>query len=86
MKENIAIARHEVKVTLEEIVYEASKLLKFGGDFYIVNQEDRLVDMFVLFRKYNIEPKELKIIKNKKGNVVMVKGKKGGKRGLKITL
>ena len=86
MKENIAIARHEIKVTLEDIVCEASKLLKFGGDFYIVHQEDRLVDIFVLFRKYGIEPKELKIIKNQKGKMVMVKGKRGGKSGLKITL
>jgi len=86
LKENIAIARHELKVTLEEIVCEASKLLKFGGDFYIVHQEDRLTDLIILFRKYNIEPKELKIIKNQKGNIIMIKGKKGGKGGLKISL
>ena len=84
-KENIAIARHEVKVTLEEIILEASRLLKFGGDFYIVNQESRLVDMFVYLRKYGLEPKELKLIsENKKGNIVIVKSKKGGKCGLKI--
>ena len=86
LKENIAIARHEIKVTLEEIIIEASKLLKFGGNFYIVNQEDRLVDMMVNLRKYNLEPKELKILPNKKGGIVMIKAKKGGKSGLKVTL
>jgi tRNA1(Val) A37 N6-methylase TrmN6 len=86
-KESIAIARHEIEVTLEEIVLEASKLLKYGGDFYIVNKEERLTDMMVLFRQYNIEPKELKILTSNKGaNVVMLKGRKGGKSGIKISL
>jgi len=83
-RENIAIARHEVKVTLEEIVLEASKLLKFGGLFYIVNQEERLVDMITYLRKYNLEPKEMKVLFNKKGNMIMLKAKKGGKSGMKI--
>lgn len=86
-KESIAIARHEIEVALEEIVLEAGKLLKYGGDFYIVNKEERLTDMMVLFRQYNIEPKELKILTSNKGaNVVMLKGRKGGKSGIKISL
>lgn len=84
--EEIAIARHELKVTLEEIVKEASLLLKFGGEFYIVNKEERLVDMCLTLRKYNLEPKELKILPSSKGaNVVMIKAKKGGKNGIKIS-
>ena len=86
-KESIAIAKHEIKVTLEEIIEEASKLLKFGGMFYIVNKEERLADMICICRKYNIEPKELKILSSNSGaNVVMLKAKKGGKSGLKILL
>ncbi len=86
-KSSIAICKHEIMVTLEEIILEASKLLKFGGNFYLVNKEERLVDMFVLLRKYSLEPKELKIINTGKGaGVVLVKSKKGGKSGLKISL
>jgi tRNA1(Val) A37 N6-methylase TrmN6 len=85
--ESIAIARHEIAVTLEEIINEASKLLKFGGDFYIINKEERLTDIIVLMRKYNIEPKILKILPSVKGaNIIMLKGKKGGKSGLVISL
>lgn len=85
--ESIAIARHELTVNLEEIVEEASKLLKFGGDFYLVNKEERLVDMFVLLRKYNLEPKNMSILKSTKGaNVVLIKSKKGGKSGITISL
>lgn len=86
-KESIAICKHELKVNLEEIVREASKLLKFGGCFYTVNKEDRLSDLIVLCRKYSLEPKELKVIPSSKGaNVILLKAKKGGKSGMKISL
>lgn len=85
--ESIAIARHELTVTLEEIIKEASVLLKFGGEFYIINKEERLVDMMVLLRKYNLEPKVLKLLPSTKGaNVAMLKAKKGGKSGIEISL
>ena len=85
--ESIAIARHELTVTLEEIIKEASVLLKFGGEFCIINKEERLVDMMVLLRKYNLEPKVLKLLPSTKGaNVVMLKAKKGGKSGIEISL
>ncbi len=86
-KETVALARHEIAVTLEEIVQEASKLLKFGGKFYTVNKEERLTDLLVLMRKYNLEPKVLKVLPSKKGaSVVMIEGKKGGKSGIRISL
>lgn len=85
--QSIAIARHEIAVTLEEIVAEAAKLLKFGGDFYTVNKEERLADLIVYLRKYGLEPKEIKILPSSSGaNVFMLKAKKGGKSGLKILL
>lgn len=87
IKEDIAIARHELKVTLEEIVCEASRLLKFGGKFYTILKEERLCDLIALSRKYNLEPKELRIITSAKGaNVVMMQASKGGKSGLKISM
>lgn len=86
-KESICIAKHEITVTLEEIIKEASKLLKFGGRLYIVNREERLTDIFVYSRKYNIEPKILKILPSSKGDsIILVEGKKGGKSGLRIRL
>lgn len=85
--ESIAICRHEITVTLEEIILEASKLLKFGGDFYIVNKEERLTDMIVFMRKYGLEPKILRILPSKKGaNIIMLKAKKGGNSGISISL
>ena len=84
--ESITIARHEIKVTLAEIIKEASKLLKFGGEFYIVNKEERLTDIMCELRHNNLEPKELKIlVGGKSANRIMIKAKKGGKSGIKIS-
>lgn len=85
--DSVSIAKHEICVTLEEIFSEASKLLKFGGDLYIINKEERLADMMCFARKYGLEPKELRILPSKNGaSVVMMKARKGGKSGLKISL
>ena len=84
-KESVTIARHEVTVTLEDIIKESDRLLKFGGDLYICNKEERLVDIMFLSRKYGLEPKELKILSSNSGaNVVLLKCRKGGKSGIKI--
>lgn len=81
------IARHEVKVTLEEIVFEASKLLKFGGKFYICNKEERLVEMINLCSKYKLETKRIKILPSeKKSHIVLIEAVKGGKNGCLIEI
>lgn len=84
-RDNINIAKHEVAVTLEEIVKEASALLKYGGRFYVVNKEERLTDICVFCRKYGLEPKRLRLFDSVKGAcIIVVEAKKGGKSGLKI--
>ena len=84
-KESICIAKHEIKVNLEEIIVEASKLLKFGGKLYMVNREERLADIMYLMKSNKIEPKVLKILPSSKGDsIILVEGKKGGKSGLRI--
>ncbi len=83
--EEISIAKHETKVSLEEIVKEASILLNFGGSFYVCNKEERLVEMMELCVKYKLEPKVLKIKTSKKGaNIIFIKAVLGGKPGIKI--
>ena len=82
----IAICREEITVNLEEIIKIASKKLKFGGRFNMVNKSDRLAEIFYLMKSYKLEPKKLQFVKNgdKEPYLVMVEGVKGGKEGLKI--
>lgn len=83
----IAVCRHEITVTLEEIIKETSKLLKYGGKFYTVNKEERLVDIACLCRKYGMEVKKIALVPSAKGaNVIMVEALKGGKSGVKMEI
>ena len=81
------ISRHEVKCTLEDIIYESSKILKDNAVFYMVHRPERLVSIMELMRKNKIEPKEIQLVYphiNDKANLVLVKGVKCGKPQLEI--
>ena len=81
------IARHEVNLNLEQLLKITKKLLKNGGILGIVHRPERLIDILSIMRKYNIEPKKIRLVypkKNKEANILLVEGKKNGKKGLKI--
>lgn len=81
------IARHEIKLTLEDILKISRKLLKNGGTLGLVHRPERLIDILITMRKYNIEPKKIRLIyphKDKEANILLIEGKKNGQKGLKI--
>jgi len=85
--DEIAIATHEIKTNLAEIVESSSKLLKFGGKLYMVHRADRLADIVCMCRKFKLEPKVLQIVYpkiTKEPNLILIEAKKGAKSGLKI--
>lgn len=82
-----AVARHEIKLKLEDVFRVARKLLKNNGKIVIIHRTDRLIDIINYMQKYNIEPKRIKLIypfNNSESNLVLVEGSKDGKKGLKI--
>lgn len=83
----LAIARHEIAINLKEVIDSAQSLLKFGGAFYLVHQAERLSEIITLCASSGLEPKKLCLVSSKQDsapNLVLVKAKKGGKRGLTI--
>ena len=60
--EAIAIARHEIAVTLKDVAEAAAFLLGTGGKFYTVNQTERLAEALALFGSCGLEPKKLQIL------------------------
>ena len=81
------IARHEVKLNLDDIFKIAKKLLKNNGNIAIVHRPERLLDILDTMRKYNIEPKRVQFVypkKDKDANILLVEGTKNGNKGLKI--
>ncbi len=79
--DSMAIARHEIKCTLEDVIRAGSKLLTFKGRMAVVHKPHRLVDIFYLMRQYKIEPKRLRLVYPRPGrkcNMVLVEGLLGG--------
>jgi tRNA1(Val) A37 N6-methylase TrmN6 len=84
---NIAVCRHEIELTLKEIVEVVAKKLKFGGRLAMVNRADRLSEVIYEMKKQNIEPKKLQFVQSKEGKepyLLMIEGVLGGKNGIKI--
>ncbi len=82
-----AIARHEILCTLEDVVREASRLLRTGGRFYMVHRPFRLVEIFRIMTQYRIEPKRMQLIHpfiDREPNMVLIEGARGGGAMLKI--
>lgn len=81
------IARHEVTLSLEELLKISRKLLKNGGTLGLVHRPERLIDIMTTMRNNNIEPKKIRLVyphKNSEANILLIEGKKNGKKGLKI--
>ena len=57
-----AIARHEVLCTLEDVVSQASKVLKDRGRFFMVHRPFRLAEIFSVLTRYKLEPKRMQLV------------------------
>lgn len=87
LQEHIAIARHEIHLTLEEAVQSASQLLKQGGKAAFVHRPGRLLDIVTAMRANRLEPKRIRFVYPKEGkeaNTLLIEGTKDGKPDLKI--
>lgn len=87
ISETIAVCRHEIKVTLNDIINSAAKILKFSGRLALISKTERLAEIIYKMHEYNIEAKTVTLVKpkaSKSPDTVIVEGTKGGKSGLKI--
>ncbi|ALC87114.1 hypothetical protein AM499_15820 [Bacillus sp. FJAT-22090] len=87
LKEHLAIARHEIHLTLDEAVRSASELLKQGGKAAFVHRPGRLLDIVTSMRANRLEPKRIRFVYPKEGkeaNTLLIEGIKDGKPDLKI--
>ena len=76
-----AIARHEITCSLEEMICQASKVLKSKGRFYMVHRPFRRAEIMSLMVKYLLEPKRMRLVYpfvDKEPNIVLIEGLKGG--------
>ena len=77
-----AIARHEILCTLEDVIAQAARLLRPGGNFFMVHRPFRLAEIMVLLRAYRLEPKRMQLVHpfvDKEPNMVLIEANRGGK-------
>ncbi|MBU1169792.1 MAG: methyltransferase [Proteobacteria bacterium] len=82
-----AIARHEVKITLRQLILTAVSLLKDKGHFAVIYPQNRLVDLLIEMRAAGLEPRTLQMVQPHSGGTVkrvLVESVKGGKPDLTI--
>jgi len=80
-----ATARHEISLTLEQLLKKSSSLIKTGGLFHIIYPSQRLAELIYEMKTVNIEPKSMRLIHSfidQPPRLVMVSGRKGAQSGL----
>ena len=80
-----SIARHEIAINIEDIIILSKKLLKNNGSLSLVHRTERLSEIIILLKKYNLEVKRIRLIypkKSEQSNLVLIDARKNGKPGL----
>lgn len=81
------ISRHEVMASLEDFINISSYLLKNNCSLYMVHRPERLSDLMYLLRKYNLEPKKLRLVQsyfNSNPKLILIKATKNAKSFLNV--
>lgn len=82
-----AIARHEILCTLEDVIAQAAKVLRPGGNFFMVHRPFRLTEIMVLLRSHKLEPKRMQLVypyADKEPNMVLIEANRGGRSGMRV--
>lgn len=82
-----AIARHEVKCTLEDVIREGCRVLKPGGRFYMVHRPRRLIEIIQIMKAHGLEPKRMKFVhpyRDREANMVLLEAVRGAGPLLKV--
>jgi len=80
-QQSIAIARHELKCNLEDVVEASNQLVKYGGKVAYVYRAKRLSELIAVMEEYNLTCKRLRMVHSttdSPANLVLVEAKKGG--------
>lgn len=79
------ISRHEIFGEINDFCACAKRLLKHGGDFYVVYRPDRMADLIFALKSNNLEPKRLTFIHKDTDtppSLLLISAKLGGKSGM----
>lgn len=81
-----AIARHEILCTLEDVIREASLVLKPQKSLFMVHRPHRLPEIFQTMQRHGLEPKRMRMVHpyiHKEPNMVLIEAVRNGNPMLK---
>ena len=84
---SLAIARHELACTLEEVVRAAARCLKEGGRLVMVHRALRLAELFTELKRVCLAPKRLAMVHPRPGAraaLILVEAHAGARAGLMV--
>lgn len=84
---HLAMCRHEVTVTLSELVASAASAVKFGGRFYLIHQAERTVEVITALTENQFSVKRIRFVEGRTGlrpTLVMIEASMGGAAGVII--
>ncbi|HSW63548.1 MAG TPA: tRNA1(Val) (adenine(37)-N6)-methyltransferase [Dissulfurispiraceae bacterium] len=82
-----AIARHEIALSLNDLVSAATRMLRHHGRFCFIHLPERLSDICIALRQNGCEAKRIRFVHSSPGTeakMLLVEAVKGGKPGLEI--
>lgn len=80
----IAIARHEINLTFEELVKAASLMLKHGGYLYFIHRPDRISEIIATLESHDLTVKRMRFVHpyvNREPNHVLIAARKYAEHG-----
>jgi tRNA1Val (adenine37-N6)-methyltransferase len=85
--EEKAIARHEIKLGIHDLINAASSLLKAKGRLCVIYHPSRLMELFDILKKKRIEAKRLRFVHSNissEAKMVLLEAVQGGRGGIKV--
>jgi tRNA1Val (adenine37-N6)-methyltransferase len=82
-----AVARHEIKANLGDIIQTSHRMLRTAGRLVLIYTAGRLTDILSRMRTDGIEPKFIRMIHSRQDTeaaLTLIEGVKGGRPDLKI--
>ena len=83
----VAMAKHEVTATLQDVVNAARHLVKTRGRFAMVHLPERMSEIIVAMSQAGLEPKRLQLVHStmdKKPKMLLIEGVRAAKPGLEV--
>lgn len=87
VNEHMALARHEVACTLEDVLSISSRLVRNGGKVAMVHKPSRLAEILSIMQRYRLEPKRIRFVHPRadaEANMVLIEAVRDGKPEVRL--